>query len=717
MIKKSSYPLSKLKRKYLLLRSAEILLLALGGSFLVLGLASMIQVDMAFRLTFSALTAAAIFWTGFLTLKLNKLSENRLINFIDRKYPVMQYSTDLLFMDPSALTRLQEIQKQRIAVDFEEVFRTIRFPHQIEKAIIFFIASVVLASVMVSLSHDQRDSARESEHIAQQKTSSAVRLPAAVKEIGIKVNPPAYTGLASYSTNGLHLSIPEGSVVEWEISFTGPAENPKLVLLHGDSVALGGGFEKYRTERSFTSSTLYQFSWTTPSGELAFSDYYKIQIVHDQPPKISVPELSEYIEIRLKDKQSVEFTAKLSDDYGLRDAYIIATVSKGSGESVKFREEKLSFTSPAKIRGRRARAIRQIDLGNIGLEPGDELYFYIEAIDNKIPSSNRSRSGTFFIAVQDTASQTLSIDAGPGVNVMPAYFRSQRQIITDTEQLLREKKEISIKEFNSQSNALGYDQKVLRLKYGEFLGEEFEETIGPNDAQEEEHDHQEGQEEDPIADYKHVHDDAEEATFFTQSIRTKLKTALTAMWEAELHLRTLQPENSLRYQYTALRLLKEISQASRIYVHKTGFDPPPLKEEKRLSGDLSGIENSRHNSVIRSEESYPAIRLALHVLERTMEHPDSTLTVNAKQALLHAGQELATLAIEEPGNYLNALSLIKALNQDTLPPEKKANSLLILRQTFWEILPEKNAYPRKTVQSAHSLDHAFIENLNESGDD
>jgi hypothetical protein len=97
---------------------------------------------------------------------------------------------------------------------------------------------------------------------------------------------------------------------------------------------------------------------------------------------------------------------------------------------------------------------------------------------------------------------------------------------------------------------------------------------------------------DPLATFAHNHDDGEVATFFVQSVRAKLKAALTVMWDAELHLRLFDPEKSLPYQYTALKLLKEISNDSRIYVHRTGFDPPPLKEEKRLTADLSEVQTS-----------------------------------------------------------------------------------------------------------------------------
>ena len=39
-----------------------------------------------------------------------------------------------------------------------------------------------------------------------------------------------------------------------------------------------------------------------------------------------------------------------------------------------------------------------------------------------------------------------------------------------------------------------------------------------------------GQKEDPLKEFVHAHDGDEEATFFVQSIRAKLKAAVTIMW-------------------------------------------------------------------------------------------------------------------------------------------------------------------------------------------
>ncbi len=58
--------------------------------------------------------------------------------------------------------------------------------------------------------------------------------------------------------------------------------------------------------------------------------------------------------------------------------------------------------------------------------------------------------------------------------VLPAYFRSQRQIIIDAEKLIGDKRILSKDTFQKRSDAIGVDQHTLRLRYGQFLGEEDE---------------------------------------------------------------------------------------------------------------------------------------------------------------------------------------------------------------------------------------------------
>jgi hypothetical protein len=333
---------------------------------------------------------------------------------------------------------------------------------------------------------------------------------------------------------------------------------------------------------------------------------------------------------------------------------------------------------------------------------------------------------------------------------MPDYFRSQRQIIIDTEKLLKDKKRISQHDFNSKSNELGYDQKVLRLKYGEFLGEEFETRIGETEeaisAESEEedltkkyaHTHDKDNEHNLVPDkkvtidthhdheddansnttekslmdaYAHQHDDAEEATFFNQSIRTKLKAALTEMWDAELYLRLYQPEKSLPYQYKALKLLKEVSNDSRIYVHKTGFDPPPLKEEKRLTGDLAEVKDSRYQSNEMDDETLPAIRQVLQLIEAKLQLETPGFSRAEKSILNEGGREFSALVLERPGQFLASLTLIKDLKENEIPSDKMHEALKALQKSCWMALPDHKTSAGQKSRTIHTLDRALIRNL------
>jgi hypothetical protein len=746
-----SYYFLRMKQKFLLLRGIEILLwsIAIGlMSFYVLKL-----------LIFSFfVTAGLAFLFGLITvvvgskkLRLFTLKENDLATYLNRHYEQLEESADLLLLDDVALTSLQRLQKFKIMQQLEVLYPTIRWPHHIGQAIGMLAVSVIISIGLTAFSYEREKKFKLSE--TSGKSSVEKKLPDFIKNSFITISPPEYTGLKKQTSTEFNLQIPEGSIVQWKIIFGGNVANPKLILSGRDSIKLSqAGNNEYQITQSFKETGFYQMAWTSSDSSKHYSDFYKIEVVKDHPPAISVENLNQFVELSLTDHLKIQLKSILMDDYGLRNAQIIATVSKGSGESIKFREEKLTFDSPKKISGKKLQANRSIDLQKLGLQPGDELYFYIVAFDIKNHEPNLTRTETYFICLQDSSSLITSVDAGSGVDLLPDYFRSQRQIIIDSEKLLKEKKQITQQSFNKRSNGLGYDQKVLRLRYGEFLGEEFESGIGPQQAIPNDEDHEDitkrlghvhdkdnehnlveekkgatkndshrhadpaskDQKQDPVKEYVHEHDNNEEATFFVQSIKTKLKAALTIMWDAELYLRLYQPEKSLPYQYKALKLLKEISQDSRIYVHRTGFDPPPLKEEKRLTGDLSEIKNSTSNALLRKAESYPQIRRSLSLLEKILQEDSIVLSLESRDILTKAGQEMAAVALQQPTRYLRILSLLSAVIQDEVRPEERKDVLITIRTVLWNILPPETISPQPRSVSKHDLDLRFLKSLEAS---
>jgi hypothetical protein len=747
------YYLKQLKKQYLFKKSLEIALWALSISIIVFALIYIFQLPYGIVYSgFVFIIASAIF---FFTFKLNKISEQDLLSYLNVKYPELQESADLLIKDQAALTTLESIQLSKTLDHFRALAPKLQMPHSIGKAALGLAGAIVMVILLTALDfHTDTKKltfAYEENEVIDEKAKPIV--PPNIEDFKISVTPPTYTAQKQYLSETFVLKVPEGSIVNWNLKFNNKLKYSTLSFTGKDSLVLSYKNNRYSATKKLVASSIYQVIWTDSLGTKRSSDYYQIEVIPDKAPEVSFSDLRQSIELTLKDKPTIALKAKISDDYAITDAYIIATVAKGSGESVKFREEKLQFSKPQKISGKSVVAERVIDIKKLGLEPGDELYFYAEAFDNQQPTPNRSRTETFFITLLDTASQESVFDAGLGVDLMPEYFRSQRQIIMDTEKLLRNKKSITKKEFSFLSNELGYDQKVLRLKYGEFLGEEFESELAPSDeaaetqvetvieeAKEGEedmsekfghahdkdndhnlvedkkgHKHEETKDpeakENPLEAFVHAHDDEEEATFFLQSVRTKLKAALTEMWDAELYLRLYEPEKSLPYQYKALKLLKEVSNDSRIYVHKTGFDPPPIKEEKRLTGDLTEIKNSKRDAELSKELIYPQIRIAILAIDKTLQNEKLLISDSERETLVKAGQEITSLALEKPAQFLPALSLIKNIQENQVKPGELRSSLLQLQKILHAALPLQNTNATSVKGSSTSMDQSFIKNL------
>ncbi|UOQ75603.1 hypothetical protein MUN84_13000 [Hymenobacter sp. 5516J-16] len=167
--------------------------------------------------------------------------------------------------------------------------------------------------------------------------------------------------------------------------------------------------------------------------------------------------------------------AQLQDDYGLTRARLVATIAQGQGEAVKFREVATDLS--AALRGQPASVSVQhlLRLPALGLTYGDEVYFYLQAWDTH---QQLTRSDTYLVQWEDTTVQESALDVSLGVNAKPAYFRSQRQIIIDTEKLLAEQASLPAPTLLERANGIGFDQKILRMRYGKFLGEEADENIG-----------------------------------------------------------------------------------------------------------------------------------------------------------------------------------------------------------------------------------------------
>lgn len=754
--------ISQIRSKYLRLRWFETVLFGLSAMAIVASIAIVLNLSLFLVVALAAVAGLLTSGWRWFSLGLSKVDDLKVSLYLNRFYPELKDSSDLLIKDSNSLSVLEQIQLNRIDSAISNL--NVELPHQLKQAsVAIVIAGVLFFTAFTFAPHIQSSLTSNTQHPTSNDEVLAPLDPS-IRSSSVTITPPSYTRLSKTESTNLTFSAVEGSTATWKLTFHQPVDRLTLKTTNGDSVVINVKSEiqnsKSEIELSYTLTTsiLYRLNWTI-GGQNQSSDYYRIDVKPDAIPQVSIKELPQFTRLKWGERNTIDVVSGISDDYGLTDAHVIATVSKGSGESVKFREEKIPFASPSKINGTSVTGKLTLNFHKLGMEPGDEVYFYVEAFDNKQPQPQRNRTDTYFVALQDTATNEMVMDEGLGVDLMPDYFRSQRQLIIDTEKLLADQKagKVTKQQFNFTSNELGYDQKVLRLRYGQFLGEEFETSIGGvaadeidedriNQEKEEaddilkkyghqhdtenEHNHvadkkgkdeelndAEKQKEEVLGQFSHSHDSEEEATFFTQSIKAKLRAALTLMWDSELKLRMYQPKESLPTQYQILKLLKEISNDSRIYVHRMGFDPPPLKEDKRLTGSLDEVKPARIENKVADSYEYPAMRLALTDISTALLNESVVLTDQQRSNLHAAGDELATLALKLPGNYLKPLSDLKLIAENKIDAGEIRVKLEGIQKAFWAVLPNEAPSPTQRGSGSHPLDVKFLQEIKTKAND
>ncbi|HEY0900150.1 MAG TPA: hypothetical protein VGD90_12515, partial [Sphingobacteriaceae bacterium] len=502
----------------------------------------------------------------------------------------------------------------------------------------------------------------------------------------------------------LSLEVEEDASVTWLLETTAPISELTMIRNNSSSQAFTpANTQKTRWvfRRRITAPGFYQIRL---DGKL--SEIYKIGMIRDQAPQVRIHAPQQNTVLDFGEPQQVALHVELTDDYAISTASIHATLASGKGESVAFKEHRLPFRDF--VPHQKSIRLKQVlGLATMGMKPGDELYFYVTATDNH---RQEKRSDIYIVTMADTA-QLLSLEGlSTGVNLMPEYFRSQRQIILDTEKLLRERDTIGTEDFKNRSNELGMDQKLLRLRYGKFLGEEYESEIGGDG-----HDHEEdapfGDAQSMLDAVSHKHDNSEDATFFEPQQKAQLKAVLTEMWKAELQLRTLKPRAALPYEYKALRLLKDLQQKSRAYVGKTGIKTPPLKPEKRLTGELEEVANPLNQRKVQKEQDPTLpVRKAIGILDKLKNN--QKLSAADRGTLQAANLRLNESAASQPNRYLSAVrSMQKVMNS---PDGKGVNvsEIRTIQTAFQDLLREGKNLPSQTKATPGPLSQEYFRMLN-----
>ncbi len=698
----------------------------------------------------------------------HQINAINILEHINRFNPEFEESAQLLLIDTGQLSLIQNLQFKKIKTLFDNATNEGRLLNCLPRVKFRLATMLALVALMMFFSSDRLDLWSRWLLISYQNKTGLISdvtiKPTEQSEprllaSQVEIFSPKYTQRQDSVTKDLNLLVAENSQVHWIFEFSRNdveyfvvgAESEKRQRIkpfntglefEEDSKDRNNGY-RYTFDKTITQTSLYRIVYKDKGKDKGLyyplPGVYSITVILDKVPKIKLIEPNRSLVEVAKDGNT-KFTIKalIKDDYGISEVGILASVAKGSGEAVKFRDKQFEFKSYKDTKSGRIYT-KYWSLTELDMEPGDEVYFSVIAKDNKLPESQLTKSSTIIVRWLDEEEIEM---AGEGIRIafVAEYFRSQRQIIIETEQLIEDKNDLLAKQFNEVSTDLGGSQRDLKEKYGQYLGDEVgdgpseqfgladgyhgdEESfsgeamagmVGMHEA-DGESEHNDSKENKPeighlhedmidqsdlsgkselIAQFAHNHGTAEIGPISKRDPKSWMKQAVNEMWQAELHLMLSEPEQALAYEYSAYKYLKLARQADRIYVKRLGFEPPPVSEENRLMGELNEIlEYSL------SVEDKPDLKSDVSLLKRIYvllngEKIDGNLTKNQKELLGELRENFLELANNRPAMIKYATTIEQILIVDKLELENCENCVVELKRKLWQLLPEALSLPK-----------------------
>ncbi|MFT4926077.1 MAG: hypothetical protein ACI8WB_002175 [Phenylobacterium sp.] len=692
-----------------------------------------------------------------------KLTLNNLVLHLNREFAELEESCQLLLKPVSGLQKLQQQQIQQVLHTLAQNKQLTKSlpPLRYRLSLVLFLSAAIIHFVAGKID-------LSIEIIGTEAAITDTVSEPTLLSTTIMVQPPAYTRLPSSSFSEGDIEITEGSTVQWQLKFSAPSTSKRdYQLLLSDEAPIRlkrqaneQGEVWFSASKVINKTALYRIGY---DHDKTLAEVYSVSVNRDKPPKVRIVEPDQSL-VALAKSAPPRFSAKamVSDDFGITQVKILASVAKGSGEAVKFRDAEFTFDSKAQQADGRELYSKEWDLIALGMEPGDEVYFTVVANDNKASGSQHGRSGTVIVRWLDDEEQGITAE-GVVINFVPEYFRSQRQIIIETEQLIADRADMSTAAFEALSIELGQAQGDLKQRYGQYLGDEFGDGPGDqldaggvaggvvggvvmdstehhdeesHDDEEAGHDEHQSHNAEPgehsafsdrsgaaqiIAEFGHAHEAVYVGVVSQQNPKAMMKKAVEIMWDAELHLLMSAPELALPYEREAYKYLKLAKQAERIYVKRLGFVPPPVKESKRLTGELEDI-HSRHDQAqaqVDPDDDNALFHRAFTLINGLSSQGKlspltrlTPLTTTQREQLGQLKSRFTELAQTRGGLIRHAATLEKVFIANSLTLDNCDNCLTQLSNKLWQLIKSPLSHPVAGQQNFINSDPLIKDYLN-----
>lgn len=312
---------------------------------------------------------------------------------------------------------------------------------------------------------------------------------------------------------------------------------------------------------------------------------------------------------------TIRVAGTIHDDIGLRDARIEYIISSGGGERFTFRSGALNEKHGAL--GREIALAATLNLGTLGLKPGDMLHVRLTAHDGNTlsgPSLGSSETRTIRIPRADER-DSVALEQLPPTPVDKSVI-SQRQLLMLTERLVSRIPSMARPTMLAESMRIGGDQARLRKQVSDIVFA----RLGDNPSGEHVH----------YAGDGHEHTAAELAAQSTPesvlkaadaatgtiggmldshgdetpvvAVNRPLLEAYNAMWDATRALQGGVPREAIEPMKRALAAIQRARSAERVYLRGT----PPAAVVDLVKIRLIGTDSAKF-----------AVRHALNALPPT----------------------------------------------------------------------------------------------------
>jgi hypothetical protein len=324
---------------------------------------------------------------------------------------------------------------------------------------------------------------------------------------------------------------------------------------------------------------------------------------------------------------TIRIAGTIHDDLGLRDARVEYIISSGGGEQFTFKSGALEERKGAL--GRDITVAATLDLGKLGLKPGDMMHVRLTAHDGNTlsgPSLGTSETRTIRIPRPDER-DSIAVEQLPPTPVDKSVL-SQRQLLMLTERLVARMPSIDRPTMLAESGRIGSDQARLRKQVSDIVFS----RLGDNPSGEHAHYAGDGHEH-TAADLaaqstpESVLKAADAATGGVSgmldshgdetpvvAVNRPLLEAYNAMWDATRALQGGVPREALDPMRRALAAIQRARSAERVYLRGT---PPAAVIDLgkiRLTGTDSAAFEARHALAALAPTARRLAERVLHAL-------------------------------------------------------------------------------------------------------